>query len=330
MTSQAQDASFVSDFDAAVTTNYSAFAAAALLICEYLATFPDEVDLFWRRRCTGASVLFFMNRYAPLLFYILVNTNFWMLTDAVCHAFVKACWIFSLLQYVPWAGFSALRVYALSRDLTISCLVFFLSSVTIGINLAHLWPFSQTIIVPRLGCIEYDTTSVEVQIGFVTASKASLILADIIVIAVTWVKLGRRTRGLSGKHSLMHILLRDGTIYFICLLTLNTLDLTLSELSIAGNSPYTISYLVLFTEPLTAVLVSRFMLNLQAVDQRSRNYSSTPHNMESQTVTGSLLFERIVGSLSSSDLSDSGASATVDEHQLELVGRDKDPMVGET
>ena len=81
---------------------------------------------------------------------------------------------------------------------------------------------------------------------------------------------------------------------------------------------------------LTAILVSRFMLNLQAVDQRSRNYSSTPHNMESQTVTGSLLFERIVGSLGSSELSDSGASATVDEHQLELVGRDKDPMVGET
>ncbi|KAI0740430.1 hypothetical protein C8Q76DRAFT_192952 [Earliella scabrosa] len=179
-------------------------------------------------------------------------------------------------------------------------------------------------IVPRLGCIEYDTTSVEVQIGFVTASKASLILADIIVIAVTWVKLGRRTRGLSGKHSLMHILLRDGTIYFICLLTLNALDLTLSELSIAGSSPYTISYLVLFTEPLTAVLISRFMLNLQAVDQRTR--SSTPDDMESYTGTGSLLFERVVGSLGSSDLSDSGASATVDEHQLELVGRDKDPM----
>ena len=53
-------------------------------MCEYLATFPDEVDLFWRRRCTAASVLFFMNRYAPLLFYILVNTNFWILTDAVC------------------------------------------------------------------------------------------------------------------------------------------------------------------------------------------------------------------------------------------------------
>ena len=76
------------------------------------------------------------------------------------------------------------------------------------------------------------------------------------------------------------------------------------------------------------MLISRFMLNLQAVDQRSR--SSTPDDVESQTVNGSLLFERIVGSLGSSDLSDSGVSATVDEHQLELMGRDKDPMVGET
>ena len=91
-----------SEYLCRVITNYSAFAAAgkhtpstnvavarsnfiaALLICEYLATFPDEVDLFWRRRCMGASVLFFMNRYAPLLFYILVNTNCWILTNAVC------------------------------------------------------------------------------------------------------------------------------------------------------------------------------------------------------------------------------------------------------
>ncbi|KAI0740424.1 hypothetical protein C8Q76DRAFT_608305, partial [Earliella scabrosa] len=110
----------------------------AFLICEYLATFPEEVNLFWKRRCTGASVLFFMNRYAPLLFYVFGNMNFWILTDVVCQAFIKACWIFSVLQYVPWAGFSALRVYALSMNWAVSCLVFLLSSITIGIDLVRL------------------------------------------------------------------------------------------------------------------------------------------------------------------------------------------------
>ena len=72
------------------------------------------------------------------------------------------------------------------------------------------------------------------------------------------------------------------------------------------------------------------MLNLQAVDQRSRIYSSTPDDMASQTGNGTLLFERVVGSLGSSDIFDSGAPATADENSLEEVGRDKDPTMGKT
>ena len=41
---------------------------AALVIYEYLVTFTTEVQLFWMRELTGASILFFINRYLMLLY----------------------------------------------------------------------------------------------------------------------------------------------------------------------------------------------------------------------------------------------------------------------
>ena len=39
----------------------------ALLAFEYFITLSQEVELFWKRRVTGASVLFFFNRYLILI-----------------------------------------------------------------------------------------------------------------------------------------------------------------------------------------------------------------------------------------------------------------------
>ena len=53
----------------------------ALVIYEYLVTFGTEVQLFWAGEVTGASVLFFVNRYIQLvyslfaLFELLPNVN---------------------------------------------------------------------------------------------------------------------------------------------------------------------------------------------------------------------------------------------------------------
>ena len=54
-----------------------------VLICEYLVTFPDEVNLFWKRRWTGATVLFFMNRYISLSYHIFGIANSALPTIAV-------------------------------------------------------------------------------------------------------------------------------------------------------------------------------------------------------------------------------------------------------
>ncbi|KAI0740428.1 hypothetical protein C8Q76DRAFT_707696 [Earliella scabrosa] len=288
--------------------NYCTIAAIALLMYEYLDTLPDEVNLFWGRKCTGASVLFFINRYCSLLFYIFVKKDYWMLTQAVCETYVKASWGLSLLQYLPWAGFSVLRVYALSRSYTLAGLTLVFFMITIGLNLSHVWSLSKALAVPQLGCFAYENASLQVIIGFVAASRGALILADILVLSVTWVKLHKRTSTLSNRHSLRYILLRDGTVYCICLFLLNTLDLVLTELSITSSSYYSMSYLVLLAEPLTAILISRFMLDLQAVDHRNRNHNSTLGTIGTQTGRGTLFFARAIGSLGASSIDYHGAA----------------------
>ena len=40
----------------------------ALIIYEYIVTFSTEVQLFWAGEVTGASVLFFVNRYMQLVY----------------------------------------------------------------------------------------------------------------------------------------------------------------------------------------------------------------------------------------------------------------------
>lgn len=45
-------------------------AVTALLAYEYLLTLTREIALFWKRRLTGASVLFFLNRYIVLALHI--------------------------------------------------------------------------------------------------------------------------------------------------------------------------------------------------------------------------------------------------------------------
>ncbi|RPD73022.1 hypothetical protein L226DRAFT_143634 [Lentinus tigrinus ALCF2SS1-7] len=67
--------SSAADFQSFVTSIYCACAATTLIFVEYLALLPQEIDLFWKRRLTGASVLFLCNRYLSLLAQVFIYLN---------------------------------------------------------------------------------------------------------------------------------------------------------------------------------------------------------------------------------------------------------------
>ncbi|KAM5534763.1 hypothetical protein V8D89_011627 [Ganoderma adspersum] len=115
-------------------------------------------------------------------------------------------------------------------------------------------------------------TDVELIVLIVT--RMSAILADTLLIAVTMWQFRHegmmrnkgemkpiKTRGL------VSVVLYNGIIYFAVLLILNTLHLVLTEVSIGMEGPT--SLVSNFTIPLSSILVSHFILDLQEVSQRT-------------------------------------------------------------
>ncbi|TFK91440.1 hypothetical protein K466DRAFT_660053 [Polyporus arcularius HHB13444] len=71
----------------------------------------------------------------------------------------------------------------------------------------------------------------------------------------------------STRLSLSDVLFNDGTIYFIVLFALNILHLVLTLTALAVSGGDGASYVTIFTTPLTAILISRFLLDLQETNQ---------------------------------------------------------------
>ncbi|KAI1781597.1 hypothetical protein LXA43DRAFT_671316 [Ganoderma leucocontextum] len=100
------------------------------------------------------------------------------------------------------------------------------------------------------------------------------------------------------KNTFATVLLRDGLIYFLSLLMLNSLHLILTMLS-DSNIPslQDASFVSLFAEPLTTILVSRFLLHLQSAKHKTVGTSTF-------TITSSegasIMFDRVIGSLDQS------------------------------
>ncbi|RPD59900.1 hypothetical protein L227DRAFT_625650 [Lentinus tigrinus ALCF2SS1-6] len=318
--------STVAIFQNVVVSEYCVLAGATLIFWEYLALLPQEIDLFWKGRLSVASVLFLSNRYLSLLTEILQTTN--PTSDQVVLGLVKsesdvgnvgqgnAYQTISILPYIPWAVFSALRTSALCPPRLkwlLGIFVLFLSSVPIWINL--LYPYN----------------SAEITI----ISRTCLIVSDFIVLGVTWygtyrtIQLVQVAAGEQTKHTYSGVLSRDGTVYFVILATLNLLHLLFTLLSIAFDSLQSASVFTAFTDPLTSILVSRFLLDLQKVGR----YRADPQMSSLSVGQGSLHFNsRVFGSLGES-LPPPGDTSLEDErlaaedasevgHEAETIGEE--------
>ncbi|KAI0682290.1 putative FMN-binding domain-containing protein, partial [Cerioporus squamosus] len=140
-------------------------------------------------------------------------------------------------------------------------------------------------------------------------SRVSLITADVLLGLATWFKLsagGAHRRMKAGTFA--YTLLMDGTIYFIALSVLNTLHLVLTLLSAEGKTNdyaqfgtehENVSVVTDFTEPLTGVLVSRFLMDLQTANRRALNTDSSLYSQGGEGPFETIVFERVVGSLAS-------------------------------
>ncbi|RDX51385.1 hypothetical protein OH76DRAFT_330686 [Lentinus brumalis] len=204
--------------------------------------------------------------------------------------------------YCTWAAFAALRAFALSRDWLLSTAIFVLSIGPVAINLARSGYGLSGVNFPRIGCVVANPALNEtIKRVFTGLSRGCLMSADVLLIYITWSRLPTRfARGTNlEERSFAGVLRRDGTVYFIILLLMNSLHLTVTLLALQPVFEGT-SYVTVFTEPITAILVSRFLLDLQSVELTSLGH------IDASTDTGSMgvaedhsLVFRFMGSLAS-------------------------------
>ncbi|KAI1783671.1 hypothetical protein LXA43DRAFT_1045563 [Ganoderma leucocontextum] len=332
------NAALISEHYSLGISDYVGYATLALIVYEYLITVGAEVELFWRRKITGASVLFLTNRYLVLFYNLSLLRALWPFTLSVrsfiffsnavnadsggrgtypvqrcfppvealiisCAQWANGTRAVEILCYVPWGAFSALRVFALTdRNWLIALIVFLLSMAPVGINFAD-FHWSTITIDPVWGCGQDVAESPALSTSFTIISRTSLITSDLIVIVVTWFATYKTTRlaratGHKARMTLSVLLLRDGMIYFIVLLAMNVMHLAFSTSSVlinVGNG--NVSDIIQVIEPVNAILVWRFMLDLQETRWRTEEELTTIVGTQHAST---LLFDRVIGSIGDS------------------------------
>ncbi|RPD53396.1 hypothetical protein L227DRAFT_581421 [Lentinus tigrinus ALCF2SS1-6] len=282
-----------------VIANQTATAATVFMFYDFLITTGREVEAFWRRPVTAASILFFANKYISILNHILVFVTPLPQNDKSCTQIVLAGFVVELAQYIPWGAFSAMRTLALSRSRILAAIIAALFSVPFIVNF-YLFRYKMDGKVdPLFGCQMHQDIHVphSVTLKLTAMSRSSLILADIILIIITWWTIPRRHAiRCETRFLLARVLLLDGTVYFILLLILNSLHITFTLLSIFGTGGS--SNMTAFTEPVTTVLTSRFLLDIQEASRRPVAAMSTDASMSGAANSSTAPWSSFAGSLS--------------------------------
>ncbi|PIL30353.1 hypothetical protein GSI_07538 [Ganoderma sinense ZZ0214-1] len=232
----------------------------ALAIYECSLTFAEEVEYFWGAPRTGAAVVYYLNKYIFMFMYIagvvglalpavssllLQRPMSWTLTrgnpNPRCAKGSRIGFVISLLPYPVSAAFSAMRMFALTgKSWALTMAVLVLSMVPVPINLIVYHFGIDAANIPLVGCIPIDRTPIS---------------------------LGKQA-------TLADVLLRDGTMYFLGLLVLNALMLIFTLENVDIMYGMNSSDVVVFTQSMSAILLHRFLLNLQSANCRTLAVSS--------------------------------------------------------
>ncbi|PIL35282.1 hypothetical protein GSI_02007 [Ganoderma sinense ZZ0214-1] len=76
MADESDSAAVIAALNAVLAGDYMDVTTMVVVVYDYLITFGVEVDLFWRKEITGASIVFFLNRYL-ILAYNLIRLPTW-------------------------------------------------------------------------------------------------------------------------------------------------------------------------------------------------------------------------------------------------------------
>jgi len=301
---------------------YCTLAPFVILYYDYFLTLPLEIERFWPQRTfSWASFFFYVNRYMALLGQIPIIISFFSpQAPQTCLYLLKYHNYFVMVTQMVVGTLLIMRVYALyDRSRTVLA---FLCITSGAVVIIAVWSSMSAkgkgntipIPVPHIGCTDLLSTLESIQL---LAIWGYLLVFDTLVFVMTVAK--AFMVGRSGDQTLINILLRDGSIYFLVLCWANLLNLAtllLGGLFIKGIG-------TTFANILSVVMISRLMLNLRSpsliqekssIDTDSDFSSSVQHRVS--TVVYPLPCDTFVGFEPSQ-----GGYIGKDGYDMDLVSR---------
>ncbi|TBU40970.1 hypothetical protein BD309DRAFT_1021032 [Dichomitus squalens] len=215
-------ATIIAVFSSIRIANNTGVAGLTFLVFDYLITFAQEVEFFWKPKLSGAGVIFLLNRYIVLV-TMLLNVSGVVFT-APAHRYV-------FFDYIPWAVFAAKRASALSsKNLLFTAWVLLLSFVPVALNSLQFIFGLHGEVDPVFGCVIIDPINPDLSQNprrslphycspVTVISRSCLIVADLCLVIATWIAVSRtvklRTLATDDTPTFGAVLLRDGVMYFV-------------------------------------------------------------------------------------------------------------------
>ncbi|KAI0685273.1 hypothetical protein C8T65DRAFT_701627 [Cerioporus squamosus] len=255
-------------------------ASCVMLFYDIAITFGDEVERIWKQRFTGATVLWFFNRYLSPLGYIVIIVSFndpsW--SKAACQRYVLYPEILKIFTATAVGLIFILRLYSIYSK---SKIVLYGFSALLVLELAiKIWAFTDGIMLQLppgfVGCILTGKSSPGDRIIYTWV--AELVFDSAVFFATLYRTLQLYRRTIIGEAlSLITVIMRDGIMYFGAIFVSNlvTVLIFINDLKVINAS---------FSTLITSLMVSRLMLNLRGeVMKRSAVISNSLNNREDES-----------------------------------------------
>ncbi|PVG04238.1 hypothetical protein CPB86DRAFT_810097 [Serendipita vermifera] len=265
---------------------YTGAAAATIYVYDIFLTIDMEVEFIWSSfHFTFPNVLYLLNRYVGLGFFLNIIYGFAgfrpPLSDAYCRKITPA--VAFVLSHFCWTAIMALRVSALwSREKLLVCLVWVAWLCTVCIVIA-------TTVVSYIRVIDNIIYNSTIDLCVPTKPLPSIMAIapissttyELILTILTVIKTFRHFSTINGSYGspLLHVLFRDGVIYFIVSTAIAIVNIFCWKLLSPNRSMVT--FFLYWS--LVSVFVSRLFVNLRDISRHNPLIGETTANISFNT-----------------------------------------------
>jgi len=253
-------------------------ATLTVLGYEYAITFQDEVRFIWNSRLSPAKLVYFLNRYIPLV-NIVYAVYFFMISDSgdttVCRREYRAIGSLSCFGFISAAAVLCLRAYAVWPSVKfIKGLLVSVYMISISVSAYAISVYVSGASVNDIGpssnpgrCLVLITNN-KVWIAIIV-----LILCDAVALSLL---LARSLTTFRHTHSsLLVVMAKDGLGYFSCVMVLSITNVIVLRVA----HPVIRDAFVPTQAALQNALCVRLLLHLHIVNDSQNDAMSVTHDI---------------------------------------------------